>query len=144
MHLAARPGQRLGVRTVRIVRSSSATRTVPSIYRSSFFLSRGAMGRDTRKTVRPGTESTEIQPSWSEMISETSARPEPAAVLAARDKGLEDAGGDLGLDAGAVVDDLDIERQRPGGPVLAPQAQRKVVEGAQPDRAPARQASAAF
>ena len=30
-----------------------------------------------RNTVRPGTESTEIHPSWSEMILLTSAKPSP-------------------------------------------------------------------
>ncbi len=48
------------VRTVRMVRSSSATRTVPSIGFYSCVL--GATGSDSRKVVRPGAESTVIQP----------------------------------------------------------------------------------
>lgn len=77
------------VRTVRIVRSSSATRTVPSIRQASFgFASaRGATGRQTRNTVRPGTLSTAISPSWSVTILDTSASPSPVPFSRPETKG---------------------------------------------------------
>lgn len=48
------------VKTVRMVRSSSAISTVPSICYAPFWVV--AMGKDILKTVRPGTEFTEIHP----------------------------------------------------------------------------------
>jgi hypothetical protein len=53
----------------------------------SFRFSLGAMGSETRNTVRPGTDSTEIQPSWSEMIFDTSARPRPVPFSRPETKG---------------------------------------------------------
>ncbi len=77
------------VRTVRIVRSSSATRTVPSIRGSPQRL-RPVLARRAARCGTPcvpAPSSTEIQPSCSEMILETSARPSPVPFSRPETKG---------------------------------------------------------
>src|SRR5690606_387874 len=85
MDLAARPRQRLGQHGADgavVIGNENG-----SVHGYSFRLSLGAIGSDRRNTVRPGTESTLIQPSWSETIFDTSARPSPVPFSRPETKG---------------------------------------------------------
>ena len=89
--LCIQHGSTLAFNTVRIVRSSSATKTVPSIYQPSSILAVVFIckerGSERRKIVSPGTEVTEIQPPKSDIILDTSAKTETSAVpFLARDE----------------------------------------------------------
>ena len=62
--------------------------------------------------------------------------PQPGAVFTARNEGFKNIGGNLGRDAGAGIDDFNLQRQRRRAAILAAQAQRQVIEGVQADRPP--------
>jgi hypothetical protein len=137
------------VRTVRIVRSSSATRTVPSIRlppgpgpdRAQIF---GASGSDTRKTVRPGTESTDIQPPFSAVSLATRARPRPVPFSRPDTKGSNTSAAMSGGRPGPSSMISTCTGRRLLRAVRLHPAQRGFIERVQPDHAARGPASEAF
>ncbi len=85
MHPASRARQRLGQNGANgavVIRDKNG-----AVHRQSPCGVLGATGSEMRKTVRPGTVSNVIQPSWSEMILLTRASPSPVPFSRPETKG---------------------------------------------------------
>src|SRR6056297_3758534 len=117
------------VRTVRIVRSSSATSTVPSIclvLRGLWHFIGRALKRDPEH--RPPRHRTDRNPAI--VIRDNlrcQCQPQTRAVLAPRDERVEYVLGNLGRKSRPVIDHLDLQGQRLAVAIAAPHPQRLFV-----------------